>query len=68
MGILSRLLGGSNSSDQAQPKDESWQVDTTVSSDEFEQLAITMARCAQCSKGYICGMHNHQLLNLEFTD
>lgn len=67
MGILNKLFGGSNDN-QAQPKDERWQVDTTVSSDEFEQLAITMARCAQCRKGYMCAIHNDQLLRIEFTD
>ena len=67
MSILSKLFGSSDDN-QAQPKDESWQVDTTVSADEFEQLAITMARCAQCSKGYICAAHNYQLLDIEFTE
>jgi hypothetical protein len=56
MGILSRLFSGS-SDEQALPKDERWEVDTTVSSDEVERVALAMGTCSNCQRGYMCAMH-----------
>ena len=67
MGFLSKIFGGS-SDDQAQPKNESWQVDATVSSDEIENLALSMDTCENCKQGYMCTMHAYQFNAIEDTD
>lgn len=59
MGLFSRLFGGSNDN-QAQPKDETWKVDTTVPSDEEEGNGLTSRECRGCNNGNgegICEYH-----------